>query len=156
VTDTHVSGSWSVHCYNGGAFTCDLSQASFLRARNLRIASIAIAYVPQSNAYIGRFVVPLGVSFDAGLALEIGTYHAANLKYRRCERDGCYVEGVLPPALVNALQTPDLAKGAMDVVLVDGRKFQIPIGLDGFTDGLALLKQWTVEKAPGAKPTSRK
>ncbi len=155
VTDTHVSGSWSVRCYRVGNTACDLTQASFMRGKNIRVASIAIGYIPKSNQYIGRFVVPLGVSFAQGLTLEFGTYRAPNLKYRRCERDGCYVEGVLPQALIDAMQTEGLEKGAMDIVSVEGRKLQIPVALNGFSDGLSQLKEWTVEKTGGGKKDSK-
>jgi invasion protein IalB len=151
ITDTHVTGSWVVRCYRVGNEACDLTQASFMRGKNIRVASIAIGFLPASNQYVGRFIVPLGVSFAEGLTIEIGSFQAAHIRYRRCERDGCYVESMLPQALLTAMQTPGLARGVMDIISVDGRKFQVPIALDGFTDGLALLKDWTVQKNSGEK-----
>lgn len=149
VTDSRTTGSWVVRCYRVGGEACDLAQATFTRDRNLRIASIIIGYIPKSNQIIGRFIVPLGVAFAPGLSIEIGSFRAASLKFRRCERDGCYIEGVLPQAMLDAMQAQGTGKGAMGFVLIDGRKVQIPIVLDGFSDGLALLKQWTVEKTGG-------
>ncbi len=148
ITDTQSKGSWLVRCYRVGNLVCDLTQSAFMRGGNVRVASIAVGYIPTSNQFIGRFAVPLGVSFAQGLTIEIGAFRAPNLKYRRCERDGCYVEGVLPQALLDAMQTQGLDKGAMDIVSVDGRKFQVPISLNGFSDGLALLKEWAIQKAP--------
>lgn len=156
ITDTHTSGSWSVRCYHAGTVVCDLTQASYTRSKNLRVASIAIGYIVKSNQFIGRFIVPLGVSFDQGLTIEIGSYRAQNLKYRRCEREGCYVEGILPQPLLDAMQTPGLEKGAMDIVSIDGRKVQIPIVLDGFSDGLSQLKEWSIQKASSGKAKDAK
>jgi invasion protein IalB len=154
--DTHTSGSWTVRCYRAGTFSCDMTQASYVRGRDAPVAGIAIAFVAKSNAYVGRFVVPLGVAFDQGLGVQIGSYQASNLKYRRCGRDGCYVEGVLPTALIAAMQEGgDSGKGVMNIVLIDGRKARIPIVLDGFSDGLDLLKKWVTEKG-GSAPKSGK
>ncbi len=151
ITDTHTNGSWSVRCYRTSPFVCDLSQAAVDRQHNMRIASISLSYIPKSNNYIGRFVVPLGVSFDQGMGIEIGSFKAASLKYRVCERDGCYVAGVLPSEMIDAMRAPGISRGMMTGVFIDGRKFQIPIMLDGFSDGLDLLKKWTVEKSATSK-----
>ena len=155
ITDTHVSGSWSVRCYKGATAACDMVQASFTRDKKMRVASIIIGFIPSSNQIIGRFIVPLGVSFAPGLTLEIGSYRAGNLKYRRCERDGCYVEGILPQPLLEAMQSSGDGKAVMDVVSVDGRKFQLPIVLGGFSDGLAQLKEWTVDKTSAGERSGK-
>ncbi len=151
ITDTHTNGSWSVRCYRTSPFVCDLSQAAIDRKHNMRIASISLSYISKSNSYIGRFAVPLGVSFDQGMGIEIGSFKAAGLKYRLCERDGCYVAGVLPAEMIDAMRAPGVKQGLMTGSFIDGRKFQIPITLDGFSDGLDLLKKWTVEKSAAAK-----
>lgn len=144
VTDVHESGSWAVRCYSAGPFPCDISQASFVRGKNIRVANISITMLPQTGQYYGRFVVPYGVSFSEGLTLTLGEFISPHLKFRRCERDGCYVEGILPPAMISALSLPDL-KGAMSIVFVDGRKLDIPVSVNGFASGLALLKQKIAE-----------
>lgn len=146
VTDSRTTGSWTVRCYNIQQLPCDMTQASYVRGRNVRIASVAISYAPASNGYVGRFVVPLGVSFETGLGVKIGNFSTPHLRYRRCERDGCYVEGVLPQAMIDALQAGG-SNGAMDVTLIDGRKFQVPIVLNGASDSLDLLKKWAGEKS---------
>jgi invasion protein IalB len=147
ITQSDVSGSWVVRCYRTDNADCDISQVLSMRGKNVRVLSAAIAFVPKTNQYVGRFVVPLGVAFAPGLTIEMGTFRATHLRYRRCERDGCYVEGILPDALVAAMQTPGLRRGLLDIVSIDGRNLQIPVVLDGFSDGLAMLKQWAAQKA---------
>lgn len=150
VTDQQASGSWTVRCYRVQGLPCDISQSTVDRARKVVIASVSIAYIPKSNAYFGRFVLPLGVSFDQGMGLQIGEFRAASLKFRICERDGCYVTGILPPAMIEAMQAG--GKGEINAALVDGRKFKLPIVLDGFSDGLDVLKKWAVAKPSGGSP----
>lgn len=156
VTDSRTNGSWSVRCVKTAATFCDMTQVSYVRGRNLRLATIAINYLPKNNSYIGHFIVPLGVSFDAGLGLDVGSFHQAKLRYRRCERDGCVVEGALPATLVAAMQNSNTAKGSMKITFVNGRKIDVPIVLDGFSDSLDLLKQWTNDKANGGDKSSEK
>lgn len=156
VTDTQTTGSWSVRCYRGGPFVCDMTQAAIERANNVRVASISLAYIPKSNSYFGRFVLPLAVSFRQGLGLEIGSFRATKLSYRVCERDGCYVVGMLPPQMISAMQSAGSARGAMTGAFIDGKHFEIPIALDGFSDGLNLLKKWTVAKSAAADESGKK
>jgi invasion protein IalB len=93
---------------------------------------------------------PLGVSFDQGLTLQIGTFNAQNIKFRVCGRDGCLVVTPLPPQLIEAMSSAGSARGTMKAAYIDGRQFQIPILLDGFSDGLDSLKKKTAEKLASA------
>jgi len=149
VTDSQTSGSWSVRCYRGAPFACDMTQVDIDRTRNALIASVAISYDPKSDSYLGRFLMPLGVSFDQGLALQIGAFSAQNIKFRICGREGCLVLSPLPPQLIQAMQAGG-ARGSMKATLIGGRQVQIPILLDGFSDALDLLKKKTTEKLAAA------
>jgi len=151
VTDSQTTGSWSVRCYRQGPFACDMTQVDVDRQHNVLIASIAISYDPKSDSYLGRFMMPLGVSFDQGLDLEIGTFNAQNIKFRVCGREGCLVLTPLPPQLIQAMASAGSTRGTMKATYIDGRKFQIPILLDGFSDGLDILKKKTAEKLAAAK-----
>lgn len=151
VTDSQTLGSWSVRCYRSGPFACDMTQVDVDRTRNMLVASIAISYDPKSDSYLGRFMMPLGVSFDQGLGLEVGTFNAQNIKFRICGRDGCLVVTPLPPQLIQAMAAAGTTRGAMKAAYIDGRKFQIPVLLDGFSDGLDILKKKTDEKLAAKK-----
>ena len=146
VTDSQTFGSWSVRCYRNAPFACDMTQVDIDRAHNALIASISISYDPKSDSYLGRFLMPLGVSFDQGLGLQIGPFKAQNIKFRVCARDGCLVLSPLPLQLIQSMQAGGGARGSMSATLITGRQLQIPILLDGFSDGLDVLKKKTAEK----------
>jgi invasion protein IalB len=151
VTDSQTTGSWSVRCYRAGPFACDMTQVDVDRARNTLVASIAVSYDPKSDSYLGRFLMPLGVSFDQGLGVDIGAFSAQNIKFRVCGRDGCLVISPLPPQMIKAMAAAGTTtRGTMKATTIDGRKFQIPILLDGFSDGLDILKKKTAEKLAAA------
>ena len=144
-------GSWTVRCYRTAGVACDVSQVGYERRQNLRVLGVSIAFVPDRNLYSGRFVVPLVVSFAKGMTIRIGTFELANLKYRRCERDGCYVEGVLPAQMIDAMTQSGVSKGAIEIAAVNGKTVTLPIALDGFADSLAQMKQWDAQRsAPAA------
>jgi invasion protein IalB len=145
VTESQTFGSWSVRCYHDAPFVCDMTQVDIDRAHNVLVASIAISYDPKSDSYLGRFMMPLGVSFDQGLGLQIGPFNAPNIKFRVCAREGCLVLSPLPPQLIQAMQAGG-ARGSMKATLITGRQIQIPVLLDGFSEGLDLLKKKTAEK----------
>jgi invasion protein IalB len=151
VTDSQTTGSWSVRCYRTGPFVCDMTQVDVDRTRNALVASIAISYDPKSDSYLGRFMMPLGVSFDQGLGVQIGAFNAQNIKFRVCGRDGCLVVSPLPPQMIQAMASAGSTRGSMRAAYIDGRKFQIPILLDGFADGLDILKKKTAEKLAAKK-----
>jgi invasion protein IalB len=151
VTDSQTVGSWSVRCYRAGPFSCDITQVDVDRTRNALVASISISYDPKSDSYLGRFLMPLGVSFDQGLGVEVGAFNAQNIKFRVCGRDGCLVVSPLPPQMIQAMASAGSTRGSMKAAYIDGRKFQIPILLDGFSDGLDILKKKTAEKLAAKK-----
>lgn len=156
VTDTVTKGSWSVRCYRGASIVCDMTQVDVDRARNLLVASVVLAYDPKTQTYLGRFLLPLGVSFDQGMTLEVGSYRADNMRYRVCERVGCWIINVMPQEFIDAMLQPDASRGTMTITYVDGRKMQIPILLDGFSDSLELLKKMTTERLASANKTGKK
>jgi invasion protein IalB len=148
VTESHANGSWTVRCFNVSTYPCDMVQATFLRARNVRVSSIDITYIAQSDSYFGRFIVPLGISFDQGLTIQIGEFVSPHVKFRRCLRDGCYVESPLPPAMIAAMQSPDMS-GKLHIVFVGGKPLDIPIALNGFAQGLSQLRQLMAQHSAG-------
>jgi invasion protein IalB len=147
VTETHEFGSWAVRCYRAAGAACDLSQSVVLKSRNLRELGISIVYIPNRNQYGGQFVVPLGVSFAKGMTIVVGSYRLQNLRYHRCERIGCFVEGILPQALIDSMSEDENAKAAVQIEAVDGRKFAFPFTLNGFGEGVALLKQLDTKRS---------
>ena len=151
VTQTSTIGSWTVRCYRTANSVCDASQVAYERQQNLRVLGVSIALVPDKNLYTARFVVPLLVSFAKGMTIEVGSFRLPGLKYRRCERDGCYVEGVLPPQMIGAMAQAGASKGIVQIAAINGKIVTIPIAFDGFADALSQMKQWDAQKiAPAA------
>jgi invasion protein IalB len=150
VTESHTFGSWSVRCYRIPGSACDISQAIFVKPRNIRGLGVSIFYVPARNVFGGQFVVPLGVALAKGMTITVGGYSLPDLKYHRCEREGCFVEGILPQALIDAMTQGGNTNAAVRVASLDGRTYTFPMQLNGFADGIVLVKQLDVQKSAAA------
>lgn len=153
VTETHQFGSWVVHCYRVQSNVCDLSQAVLVGPHNARELGISIVYIPSRNLFVGQFIVPLGVAFAKGMSIDVGSFKLSKLGYKRCEREGCIVEGGLPVALIEAMSEQGDAGGAVLIEAVNGKKYTFPFKLDGFREGIAMVKQLDTQR--GAAPAAQ-
>src|SRR5579872_4188999 len=101
---------WSVRCFPvQSPSPCDMFQEVANQQRNQRILAISIAYVPSMDRYALQVTVPLGVSIPKGLSLQTDSYTSPILRYRRCDRDGCYVETGVDKGLIEGIarSSPD-------------------------------------------------
>ena len=56
----------------------------------------ATVHEGSKKAIIAAFFANLGIAIAKGTTLNAGENSLSNMKYTRCERDGCYVEVVIP------------------------------------------------------------
>lgn len=101
---------WQVRCFPvQSPSPCDMFQEVANQQRNQRILAISIAYVPSMDRYALQITVPLGVAIQKGLSLQTDSYTSPTLRYRRCDRDGCYVETGVDKTLIEGIarSSPD-------------------------------------------------
>jgi invasion protein IalB len=126
---------WTVRCFPvQSPSPCDMFQEVANPQRNQRILAISIAYVPSMDRYALQVTVPLGVSLPKGLSLQTDSYTSPTLRYRRCDRDGCYVETGVDKTLVEGIakSSPD-AKAKVNITGdSNGKNVGITFFLKGF------------------------
>ena len=119
-----------------------------------RVMSLSIAFAPQAGRHLVQFVVPLGVSLPKGAALLAGSYTSPRLFYRRCNKAGCFVEGGIEEAVIDALGKSD-GPAKMMVVSDSGKPLSISFSLRGFAQAhdsmVALERQRTMTSADKGK-----
>lgn len=145
---------WQVRCFPvQSPSPCDMFQEVANQARNQRILAISIAYVPSMDRYALQVTVPLGVSIPKGLTLQTDSYTSPVLKYRRCDRDGCYVEMGVDKSLVEGIakSSPD-GKAKVNIVGDNGRAVGVTFFLKGFA---AAHDDMVSEARAKAKPVSQ-
>jgi invasion protein IalB len=124
---------WQTRCFAVKSVSpCDAFFATFQKATGMRIASVSIAYAPARRSYLIQIAVPLGIAVQQGIVVKAGAFKSATLEVRRCDRNGCYVEGGADGALVAALVANDGQKGSLDVVADGGKPVSLLLSLKGF------------------------
>jgi invasion protein IalB len=152
--DVKQFDDWQVRCFPiQSPSPCDLFQEVANQQRNQRILSISIAYVPSMDRYALQVTVPLGVSIPKGLSFQTDSYTSPSLRYRRCDRDGCYVETGVDKTLIEGIarSSPD-GKARVNITGDSGKS----VGVAFFLKGFAAAHDDMVSQAKAkAKPVSQ-
>lgn len=152
--ETTTFDDWQVRCFQvESPSPCDMFQQVANQQRSQRIMAISIAYVPSLDRYALQITVPLGISIPKGLSIQTDSYTSPTLHYRRCDRDGCYVETAVDKSLIDSIakSNPD-GKAKVNIVVDNGKSY----GLTFFLKGFAAAQQDLVNKARAkAKPVSQ-
>jgi Invasion protein B, involved in pathogenesis len=144
---------WTVRCYPvASPSPCEMLELRIAKKSGQRVLGVLIAYMPARDAHIMQISVPLGVSIANGLVINADTYKSGVLKFRRCDQLGCYVETAVGPDIMDLIGKAK--KAQMEIVSVDGRKFNLVFSLDGFAEAHQALVELTKAKAkaPAAAP----
>ena len=90
-----------------------------------RVLSLSLAYIPRMDRHAIQISVPLGVALQNGLVIQTDNFTSTALHFRRCDRQGCYVEMVLDNASIDSLSKsgPD---GKIKIVADGGKPFDLP------------------------------
>lgn len=155
-SETKSFGDWTVRCYPiASPSPCDMYELLANKQNNQRVMSLSIAYLPTGDKHVIQVAVPLGILIPKGLVIESDTYTSPTLRYRRCDRGGCYVEMLFDTAAVNALATAS-GPAKIKIVADNGKVFEIPFSLKGYADAhgamVDLARKKTAEKPPPATP----
>ena len=130
--DVKNVGDWTVRCFPiQSPSPCDIFQEQDYQKTGQRVLSISIAYVPSMDKHAIQISVPLDISIQKGVTLQTDSYTSPVLKYRRCDRNGCYIEMAVDNALVEGLAKsgPD---GKVNIAADNGKSYTLKFSLKGF------------------------
>ena len=158
-TDVNPVGDWTVRCFPvASPSPCDMYEELDDKNTHQRVLSFSIAYVPSSDRNVVQIAVPLGVSLASGTVLKTDSYTSPKMPFRRCDRDGCYVELAVPPDIINSL-TKSGPDGSLNIVADNGKAFALKFSLNGFAgahDAMTSLAKDKVNKGAAAAPAPAK
>ena len=123
-----------------------------------RVVSLSFAYVPSLDRHALQITVPLEVSIPKGLTIQTDTYTSQVLKYRRCDRNGCYVEMAVDNGLIESLARSG-ADAKVNIAADNGKTYGLKFSLKGFASahddmvGQAKAKAKSVQQ-PAAAPAA--
>jgi invasion protein IalB len=130
--DVKTVGDWFVRCFPvQSPSPCDIFEELDDQRTRQRVLALSIAYVPSLDRHALQITVPLEVSIPKGLTIAAGSYTSPVMKYRRCDRNGCYVEMAVDNSVIEALtRAGDTAK--VNVVSDGGKAYALTFYMKGF------------------------
>jgi invasion protein IalB len=152
-------GDWAVRCAQTTVKSpapCDVIQLTVNQDTKARIMSFSLAYLPSRDTYAMQVIVPTGVALQRFMTVAAGNQALQNVKYTRCERDGCYVEALVDAAAVNALSAAGVATTVNVIGYGQTNNVALPISSNGFADALNRMRTLARERAvpiPMDQPT---
>jgi invasion protein IalB len=156
--DVKTVGDWTVRCFPiQSPSPCDIFQEQDYQKTGQRVLSISIAYVPSMDKHAIQISVPLDISIPKGVILQTDTYTSPVLKYRRCDRNGCYIEMAVDNSLVEGLAKSG-AEGKVNIAADNGKNYTLKFSLKGFSQAhddmaaQARAKAKPVEQSAAAAP----
>ena len=76
--------------------------------------------------------MPLDIAIPKGLVIQTDGYTSPVMKYRRCDRGGCYVELPVDNGMVAALARSG-TEGKINIVADSGKAYTLKFSLKGFS-----------------------
>jgi invasion protein IalB len=143
---------WLVRCFPvASPSPCDMLQELDDQRTRQRVVALSIAFYPSLNRHALQITVPLEISIPKGLKIQTDTYTSPVLKYRRCDRNGCYVELAVDNGMIEALAG---SSGAAKVIIAadNGKTYPLAFSLKGFS---AAHDDMVAKAKAKAKPVSQ-
>lgn len=130
--ETKTIGDWIVRCFPiQSPSPCDMFQELVDQNTKQRVLSFSIAYVPGMNRHGMQVSVPLEVAIQKGATISSDSYTSPALRFRYCDRGGCYVQTVIDNAAIESLAKsgPD---GKVRIYADSGKAYDLKFSLKGF------------------------
>jgi len=125
---------WFVRCFAvDSPNPCDMFQELDSQTTKQRVLLLSMAYIPGLDRHVLQIVVPLDISIPKGVTIKTDSYTSPVLKYRRCDRNGCYVETPVDSALVAGL-TKSGPAAKVNIVADNGKAYGLNFSLKGFVE----------------------
>jgi invasion protein IalB len=130
--DVKTVGDWFVRCFPvQSPSPCDMFEELDDQRSRQRVLSLSIAFVPGLNRHALQITVPLEVSLPKGLTIATDSYTSPVMHYRRCDRNGCYVEMAVDNGIIDSLTRSGPA-GKINIVADNGKAYGLNFSLKGF------------------------
>jgi invasion protein IalB len=126
-------GDWFVRCFPiQSPSPCDMFQELDSPTTKQRVLSISLAYVPSMDRHAIQIMVPLEIAIQKGVTIKTDAFTSPLLKYRRCDRNGCYVETPVDNNFIEAIARSSGEKGKVNIVADTGKTYALDFYLKGF------------------------
>ena len=131
---------WMVRCGRPPgqeAEVCEMQQQQ-IDKEDRTVMAVAVGQVPGTSDVGLLILLPLGILLPAGVTMQIDGGAEIPLEVERCERQGCRIERLIEPDLLNRLKGGTKATVFFEAIDPQGKRQRlgVPISLLGFTAAL--------------------
>jgi invasion protein IalB len=144
---------WTIRCFavkNG--HPCDMFQEMANKETRQRILSVSLAYDPSVDRHLLQVTVPLDVALQKGVTIQTDNYTSPTLKYRMCNREGCFVQMVAENAMIESLAKSGPA-AKINIAGDNGKTYGLQFSLKGFSAAHdEMVSKARAKAVPAAKP----
>lgn len=131
--DVKTVGDWMVRCFPvANTNPCDMFQERVDQQSRQRVVTFSLAFVPSLNRHILQVTVPLDVAIQKGVTIQVGDYKSPQMKYRMCNREGCFVQTAPDNAVIDAMVRASVPNAMVNIVADSGKPYPLPVSLKGF------------------------
>ena len=150
--DVKTVGDWMVRCFPvNNPNPCDIFQERVAGESKQRVLTFSLAFVPSMDRHILQISLPLDIAIQKGVTVQADAYTSPMLKYRMCNREGCFVQMAPDNAMVEALAKAT-SDAKINIVADSGKAFALPLSLKGFAAAHDdMVAQARVKAKPAAK-----
>ena len=132
--ETKNVGDWLVRCFPvKSPSPCDMFELLADKKTGQRVLSLSIAYIPSQDRDAIQIALPLGVALSRGVIMSADTFATQQMRYRRCDRMGCYVEGLVDNATIDNLARSQ-SGAKVKFTAYGGQTYDLPFSLKGFSE----------------------
>ena len=132
---------WVVRCIERTDLPpCDAVQTAFDTSTEQRVMLTSIAHFGGEDEIGIQIWVPTGILVSGGVLFEIDQKDQAlqDLKFTRCEADGCFIEAIVTEDALAPLKKGSQA--AIAILSSSGQPRVVGLSLSGFTKALSEVK----------------
>lgn len=123
--------SWTLQCSSDKALKPPCQIVYRLASPDDKQVYMVISMARSADNKVGmQMALPLGFSVQGGVKIGFGAKYSTMAKISRCTTQGCLVEGVCPPGMVEALLKEKTGK--VTIRMMQGNTADLPVSLDGF------------------------
>ncbi len=126
---------WAVNCQSGAkeaALNCRLSQTLVMKKSGRLLTRVTFLLPAGGRNPKLNIQVPLGVLISAGATIRVDENPPQGLRFRTCNRNGCYAETALSPAFLASLRKG--RKLVIEFKNLAEKTIKLPLSLGGFDE----------------------
>ncbi|AYG69923.1 hypothetical protein CCGE531_28010 (plasmid) [Rhizobium sp. CCGE531] len=124
--------AWTLQCSTDKAMKPPCQIMYRLTSPDQKQVFLVISMARSAENKVGmQMALPLGFSIQAGVKIGFGGKYSTMAKVSRCTNQGCLVEGLCPPGMLDALLKEK--SGKVSIRMMQGNMAELPISLGGFS-----------------------